>query len=151
MAGKLKKLTNKEKLFVQEYLVDLDVERAATTAGFSKTMSHTKAYSWVCNGKTKPHVFAAIQKRQAKLSEKLQITTESVLKDIRRIGDKAEEADKYGDALKSRELLGKHLKLFTDKVEIGFDEVALNAILGALPPESAEAVKKALMGMSGKK
>ena len=31
-----------------------------------------------------------------------------------------------------------------------FDEVALNAILSALPPESAEAVKKALTAM-GKK
>ncbi|NQS89161.1 terminase small subunit, partial [Patescibacteria group bacterium] len=28
---KEKKLTNKDKLFVQEYLIDLDVERAALT------------------------------------------------------------------------------------------------------------------------
>jgi len=113
-----KQLTNQEKLFKEEYLVDLKPERAAIAAGYSKTVAHTKAYQWVSNSKIKPHLFQAIQTAIDKRAETLQLTAESVLKDIKDIGDKAKEAKKYGDALKSRELLGKHLKLFTDKVEV---------------------------------
>jgi phage terminase small subunit len=38
----------------EEYLIDLDVERAALTAGHSNSMARSKAYQWVRNGKIKP-------------------------------------------------------------------------------------------------
>ena len=37
----------------EEYLIDLDVERAALTAGHSKSMAKSKAYQLVRNGKIK--------------------------------------------------------------------------------------------------
>lgn len=58
-----KDLTPKEKIFVLEYLIDLDPQRAAIAAGFSKTMARSKAYQWVSNSKTKPHVYEAIQEK----------------------------------------------------------------------------------------
>jgi len=81
-----KKLTPQEKRFVDEYLVDMDVNRAAIAAGYSKTMAATKAYQWVSNGKVKPHVFAAIQARQQKKAEKLEISAEKVLRELALIG-----------------------------------------------------------------
>jgi phage terminase small subunit len=83
---KTKALTPQEKRFVDEYLIDLDVNRAALAAGYSKTMAATKAYQWVSKGKVKPHVFAAIQKRQQKRAEKLEINADRVLKELALIG-----------------------------------------------------------------
>ncbi len=81
-----KKLTPKESKFVREYLVDLDVERAAIAAGFSKSLAASKAYQWVRNGKVKPHVFNAIRKRQANLIEKTEITQERVVAEYAKLG-----------------------------------------------------------------
>ena len=66
----------------------------------------------------KPTIAKAIKEAIDKKANKLNLTAEKVLTDIERIGGKAENAEKFGDALKSRELLGKHLKLFTEKVEV---------------------------------
>lgn len=82
---KFKKLTNKETLFVQEYLIDLDVERAALAAGFSKTMAASKAYQWVRNGKVKPQVFEAIRKAFKKREERTEITQDRVLEEYAKL------------------------------------------------------------------
>ena len=57
-----KQLNDKERVFVDEYLVDTDPKRAALAAGYSATMAASKAYQWVSNSKVKPHVYAAIQR-----------------------------------------------------------------------------------------
>jgi phage terminase small subunit len=82
---KFKKLTNKEKLFVQEYLIDLDVERAALAAGFSKTMAASKAYQWVRNSKVKPQVCEAIRKAFKKREERTEITQDRVLEEYAKL------------------------------------------------------------------
>ena len=114
-----KQLTNKEKLFVAEYSIDMDVERSALAAGFSKTMAHTKAYSWVCNGKKKPHVFNAIKKALLKKIERAERSADEVIERLWVFSDKDKE--KYdGERVcntKSTELLAKHYKLITDKLE----------------------------------
>lgn len=81
-----KELTPKEARFVLEYLVDLDVERAANVAGFSPSMAHTKAFMWVRDGKTKPHVFNAIRKQQAKLIRKTEVTQERIVTEYAKLG-----------------------------------------------------------------
>lgn len=88
MAGK--KLTKKpqrtrrnldarEKLFVGEYLVTLNPEKAALAAGYSKSVARTKAYLWVSSSKHKPHVFEAIAVAQQKRAERTEITQDKVL------------------------------------------------------------------------
>jgi len=77
-----KKLDNREKRFIQEYLIDLNVERAAVAAGYSRTMARTKAYSWVCNSKVKPHIYLAIERAMKKREERTEITQDQVLKEI---------------------------------------------------------------------
>ena len=77
-----KALTAREKRFVGEYLIDLDPERAAVAAGYSRTVARTKAYQWVSRSQHKPHVFAAVHKAMEKRAAKLNMSAERVLKEL---------------------------------------------------------------------
>ncbi|MDR9052077.1 terminase small subunit [Burkholderia multivorans] len=79
---KPKRLSARDKRFVDEYLVDLDVVAAAIRAGFSGSMARSKAYLWVSESKQnpKPHLYAAILKAQEDLAARTHITQEMVLK-----------------------------------------------------------------------
>jgi phage terminase small subunit len=74
-----KKLSPRDEIFVREYLVDLDAQRAALAAGYSATVARTKAYLWVSNSKLKPLVYAAVQAAYQKRAEKLEVSAEWVL------------------------------------------------------------------------
>lgn len=108
------KLTPKQSAFVREYLVDLNATQAAIRAGYSAKTAEQQGPRLLGN----VEVAAAVQKGMDKRAQKVGITAEEVLTDIIRIGNSAEAAEDFPAALKARELLGKHLKLFTDKVEI---------------------------------
>jgi len=101
-----KELNNKEKVFVQEYLVDLDTERAALAAGYSRTVAHTKAYQWVSNGKTKPHVLKAIKEAFDSRAERTQITQDMVLREYAKIAffDPRQLFDSNGNLIPLNEL-----------------------------------------------
>lgn len=74
-----KKLDDRESRFVDEYLIDLDTERAAVAASYSVSTARSKAYQWVSNGKVKPHVFAEVKKRQKLIAEKAEVNALWVL------------------------------------------------------------------------
>jgi phage terminase small subunit len=80
----VKKLDARESIFVAQYLVDLDPQRAALVAGYSKSMAKSKAYQWVSDSKRspKPHVFAAVQAQIKKQLSKYEITADRVLREI---------------------------------------------------------------------
>ena len=82
----MQNLDAKEQRFVEEYLIDLDPNRAAIAAGYSKTTAASKAYQWVSNSKVKPHVMAAIQEAQDERSERTHITQDMVLAELAKIG-----------------------------------------------------------------
>ena len=109
----MKNLTAKQQMFVKEYQVDRNATQAAIRAGYSEKTAMEQGYQLL----QKTSVKEAIDKGTEKLAEKVDISAQDVLESIKRIRDKAEAADKNTDALKANELLGKHLKLFTDKVE----------------------------------
>lgn len=79
-------LSPKDERFVQEYMKDLDPERAAVAAGYAKTTARTKAYMWVSSSKHKPELFAEIEKRKAKLAKKAEITAERVIEELAKVG-----------------------------------------------------------------
>ncbi len=136
------KLTDKQKRFVDEYLVDLNATAAARRAGYKDPNIGRQLI-------TKNNVSAEIQKRQEKLRGKLEITQERVLEELAAIAfangtdfatithnglvrltptDEVPEEKKkavasikegqYGteiklhDKVRALELLGKHLGVF---------------------------------------
>jgi phage terminase small subunit len=106
-------LNEKQARFVAEYLKDLNATQAAMRAGYSKRTSYAQG----CRLLKHVEVAKAVATGQAKVAEKLELSAEKVLADIARICQKAEEAEEYSPAIKGHELLGKHLKLFTEVVE----------------------------------
>jgi phage terminase small subunit len=107
------KLTRKQALFVQEYLVDLNATQAAIKARYPKKT----AGSVGSENLKKPEIQEAIEKAQQERAKRVNRTADDVLTDIRRIGRKAEEAGEFNPALKAAELEGKHLGMFTDKLD----------------------------------
>lgn len=131
-------LTPKQQRFVEEYLIDLNATQAAIRAGYSEKTANEQGARLLAN----VSVSEAVQSAMADRSKRTEITADYVLNTIhdtiercrqhRPVYDRAgnpvmvetedgELAPVYAfDAsavLKGCELLGKHHKLFSDKVE----------------------------------
>lgn len=121
-------LTPKQALFVKEYLVDLNATQAAIRAGYSEKT----AYSIGEENLRKPDIALAIQEASKERAAKVDITAEYVLQTIKNTIERCAQAEPVLDrdgvptgeyrfdstaVLKGSELLGKYLKLFTEKVE----------------------------------
>ena len=116
MARTAADLTPKEELFVAEYLIHSNGARAYAAAGYKGSSETVRKGAF--DLLRRPRVKAAIDAARGKRLKKLELTAEKVLGDIGRIADKAEAADEYSAALRGHELLGKHLKLFAERVEL---------------------------------
>lgn len=168
-------MTRKQRLFINEYLIDLNATQAAIRAGYSE-----KAARFIgAENLTKPDLLRYLQKRMDERSKRTEITQDKVLKELAKIAfsngsdfariktemhkkrlwdDEAEEyvekeveeqfvelidtdklpddkkaaiaeisEGKFGitvkscDKVKALELIGKHLGMFKDKVELSGD------------------------------
>jgi len=112
--GARKQVTDKRRRFAQEYLVDLNQRKAAIRAGYSEKTAATIAWELMRD----PQVQQLIQDEIKAQQERTLITADQTLLDIQQIGTDAWKAEDYAQALRSRELIGKRYKLFTDKVEV---------------------------------
>lgn len=92
----MKKLDAREERFVGEYLRHLDPKKAALDAEYSKTTAASKAYQWVSDSKSKPHVFAAIEAGKAARSERTEIDADWVLTRLAQEAE-ADLADLYDE------------------------------------------------------
>lgn len=132
-------LTPKQQRFVEEYLIDLNATQAAIRAGYSaKTAAVIGAENLI-----KPYIQKAIQEAQNKLTERTEITQDYVLTNIKKVIERCMQQEavqardgspllvegpegdlaclfefKETGALKGLELLGKHLGMFKDKIEL---------------------------------
>lgn len=121
-------MTAKQQLFVKEYLVDLNGTQAAIRAGYSENSAQAIA----TENLSKPLISEAIQSGMDKRSEKTKINAEYVLKKIQSALESAEKSDDLPNVYRGAELLGKHLKLFSDRVEIE-QQLTITNLLDNLP------------------
>lgn len=130
--------SNKMKLFVKEYLIDLNATQAAIRAGYSKKTAKQAAQRIM----NRDDVKELLQKEMDQRAERTGITADYVLNTIYETVERCRQAypvlDRKGNqvyaetpdgemlpaytfdskgVLKGCELLGKHLKLFTEKHE----------------------------------
>ena len=123
---------------MQEYLVDLNATRAAVAAGYSEKTADVIGYENL----KKPQIAAAIQEEMDTRSRRTEIDQDFVLGELREIAgaeasDETGSALKYAAKLKALELLGKHLGMFTDRVEHA-GETTVQVVLGKELEEMAE-------------
>jgi phage terminase small subunit len=140
-------LTLKQQRFVDEYLIDLNATAAYKRAGYKGKGATSEACSSRLLSNAK--VSSAIEKAMNKRAEKIGVSAEHVIKTIMETIERCRQAepvlDKEGNptgeyrfdassVLRGCELLGKHLKMFTDKTEVsglGSSVVpVLNVIIG---------------------
>lgn len=107
-------LTDKQKRFVMEYLVDLNATQAAIRAGYKPKNARVTGHENLL----KPSIKEALQAAAAKREKRTQIDQDVVLQRLMRLIDRAEETDRIGDALRGVEMLAKHVKLFTDTLDV---------------------------------
>lgn len=77
-----KPLTEKQELFVREYLVDLNATQAAIRAGYSEKTAHSQGQRLLKNVEVQKAIDAAKEKR----AERVEVTADEVLRELKRIG-----------------------------------------------------------------
>lgn len=77
--GKSKKLTPRQKMFVREYLIDLNATKAAERAGYSKNTAKEQGSRLL----TDVAIAAAVAEKTEQRLEKLDITADWVLRELR--------------------------------------------------------------------
>ncbi len=106
------RLTPKQRRFVEEYLVDLNGTQAAIGAGYSKRTAQEQSSRLLSNVMVRRVIDAATEA----LSERTEVTVERVVNELSFVAFEGEH--KTSDKLKALELLGRHLGMFKDKVEV---------------------------------
>lgn len=131
----MSKLTPKQESFVREYLVDLNGTAAAKRAGYkgTDTVLGKQAHELLKN----PLVAIQVQEAMDERAKRTEITQDYVLTKIKETIERCSQAEQvmefdhntkemvptgewkfeHNGVLKGCELLGRHLKLFTDKIE----------------------------------
>ena len=127
-------LTEKQKRFCDEYLIDLNATQSAIRAGYSEKTAYSAGQRTLKNVEVKKYIEDRMKKKNDKLiadqDEVLRYLTsvlrgESVSEEIvvEGTGDGCSEARKIKkapsekDKLKSAELLGKRYGIYTDKIQ----------------------------------
>ena len=120
-------LTDKQANFVDEYLVDLNATQACIRAGYSAKTADRIGPELL--GKT--CVAEAVKAAMEKRSKRVQRTADDVMRDLAAIRADAMQIvhDKDGNAvmldkpsaIKTLELEGKHLAMWTDKQQLSGD------------------------------
>lgn len=132
-------LTLKQQIFVREYLVDFNGTRAAKAAGYSESSAYVTASKMLKQPKIAAEIAKVSDAIIEKADEKLGLSVEWVLDNLKKVAERCMQAvpvlekvdgewvptgefkfDSAG-ANRSLELIGKHHKMFTDKLETKVD------------------------------
>lgn len=168
-------MTQKQKKFIEEYLIDLNATQAAIRAGYSPD----SAKEIGCENLTKPNIRACIDKEMAERSKRTGVNADRVVMELAKLafvnaadvintedatlredalvedtaaiqsvkvkviptqnGEGIEREIKMADKIKALELLGKHLGMFKDKVDVSIEKSEkLEEIIGQIGGKGLE-------------
>jgi phage terminase small subunit len=130
MAG----LNDKQERFCQEYVIDLNATQAAIRAGYSEKTSYSIGQRLL----KKAEIIAHIEKLKKEIAEKNKLSAEWVIQELKEVHKRCMQAEPvmkwdYGKkqmvetgeyvfdskgANRALELMGKHISMFTEKLEV---------------------------------
>lgn len=129
LEARIMALTAKQKMFVANYIVDLNATQAAVKSGYSVKTANEQASRLLAN----VNIQQAVQEQMKAREQRTLVTADYVINNLKTVAERCMQGepvvDREGEPIgewkfdssganKSLELLGKHLKLFTDKTEI---------------------------------
>lgn len=113
------KLTEKERIFADEYIKTTNATQSAITAGYSEKTARSKGSQLLTKVNVRQYIDAVMNER----SKNAIATADEVLQYLTRVMT-GEEKDAFGldvsvsDRTKAAELLGKRYMIFADKVKL---------------------------------
>lgn len=117
----MSKLTEKQKRFCEEYLIDLNATQAYLRAGYkakSNEIARVESHKLL----TKPNIQQYIEELRAEQSKRTEITADKVLEELGSVAFNKDIECIGRDKVKALELIGQHLGMFTEKVSITKEE-----------------------------
>ena len=123
----MKKLTQKQQRFVDEYIISGNATQAAIKAGYAKKA----AYQTGAENLKKPQIILALKKRNAEIKSQKTMDMQEVMERLAAIargetveqqvtnkGTVVEVEPKTSDQIRAMELIGKRYGAWTDKREV---------------------------------
>ena len=107
-------LSDFQRLFCEEYLVDLNATQAVVRAGSKSKYPNRIAFQMMEN----PAIRITIDALRAERSKSSDVTKDFVLRGIQKTIRLAEESGNHNATLRGLELLAKHLGMFVERTEI---------------------------------
>ena len=156
------KLTAKQATFVQEYLIDLNATQAALRTGYSKKT----AFRIGAENMQKPAILQEIKAAMAERAQRVSVNQDFVIRTIYETVERCRQIhpvlDRKGEqvfvetpdgqraaaftfdsraVLKGCELLGRHLGLFNDKLNVN---VTVQDVMAAFPEPIQKQIRETL-------
>lgn len=108
-------LTDKQQIFVAEYLKDRNGPAAAVRAGYSKTSASVQASTMLAL----PEVRELVNKHTENIRRRSEVTAEFVIEELAKVASQEDVAQ--STKVRALELLAKHLGMLEDRIAIKTD------------------------------
>lgn len=121
------KLTEKQRRFCEEYLIDLNATQAAIRSGYKSKTARSQGQRLLTNADIQTYL-RQIRHEQA---ERTGITADFVIQELHKVASSDTEL-KGSDKMRALELLGKHLGMFEPQQDTQVHAAAYNGIPASL-------------------